>query len=168
MYDSGNVYFFNLFGISYFRIVWTYKLFYRNTVLENSKGAQEFSKGRPQDLLDEDAEWCVSHHFGPTPPCESWRRVSAMTRILPRASKGLRPHGQDNGDGNMSLPDDPRTSSSRSGPNSTRANPAVTTKAPEIGHNVPKRTSDNPQNLPRKSPRACPAPPAQELRRRIL
>ena len=44
------------------------------------------------------------------------------------------------------LPDDPRTSRSKSGPNWTRRNPAVTTRAPEIDPYSSQRTSENPEH----------------------
>lgn len=50
------------------------------------------------------------------------------------------------------LPEAPRTSRSTSEPKSTRANPVVTTRAPEIGPNRSKRTSGTPENLPGKLP----------------
>ena len=44
------------------------------------------------------------------------------------------------------LPDVPRTSGSKSGPNSTRRNPAVTTRDLVVGPNGFKRTSGNSEN----------------------
>ena len=53
------------------------------------------------------------------------------------------------------LPDDPRTSQNNPGPNWPPANPAATTRAPEVGPDGSKRTSGNlfqSSNYSRKSP----------------